>query len=52
MQNDYKELLRKMREKHLKKRKPKDKNKPIAVWMQDDIYRDFSVVFTSLFASD
>ena len=43
MQNDYKEFLRKMRERHLKKRKPKDKNKPIAVWMQDDIYRDFSI---------
>jgi radical SAM enzyme (TIGR01210 family) len=41
--NNYKEFLKKLREKHLKKRKPKDKNKPIAVWIQDDIYRDFSI---------
>ncbi len=39
----YKEFLKKLREGHLKKRKVKDKNKPIAVWMQDDIYRDFSI---------
>ena len=40
---DYKEFLKKLRERHLKKRKVKDKNKPIAVWIQDDIYRDFSI---------
>ena len=41
--NDYREFLKKMRERHLKKRKVRDKNKPIAVWMQDDIYRDFTI---------
>ncbi|ACV24614.1 archaeosine biosynthesis radical SAM protein RaSEA [Methanocaldococcus fervens] len=40
---NYKEFLKKFREKQLKKRKPRDKDKPIAVWMQDDIYRDFKI---------
>ncbi|WP_456371996.1 archaeosine biosynthesis radical SAM protein RaSEA [Methanocaldococcus sp.] len=40
---DYKEFLRNFREKNLKKRKVRDKNKPIAVWIQDDIYRDFKI---------
>ncbi|XRO75690.1 archaeosine biosynthesis radical SAM protein RaSEA [Methanocaldococcus sp. 28A] len=40
---NYKEFLKKFRERHLKKRKPMDKNKPIAVWIQDDIYRDFNI---------
>ncbi|WP_048201242.1 archaeosine biosynthesis radical SAM protein RaSEA [Methanocaldococcus bathoardescens] len=40
---DYKEFLKKLRERYLKKRKSGDKNKPIAVWIQDDIYRDFNI---------
>ena len=40
---NYKDILKKIRESHLKRRKIKDKNRPIAVWMQDDIYRDFKI---------
>ena len=36
-------FLKKMREKHLKRRKESNPNKPIATWVQDDIFLDKSV---------
>ncbi|AEF97213.1 archaeosine biosynthesis radical SAM protein RaSEA [Methanotorris igneus] len=44
MIENYSELfLKKMREKHLKKRKESNPNKPIATWVQDDIFLDKSI---------